>query len=255
MFNTTHILYLLFSGLAGAALILALYFRKCERANRIALRVLPILTILIHYSILWVEYFANKGTATISSNMILLIYPCHVCMWLLFISSFLLDKKGPVARIIKDFTFWGGTVCGAIGTLFNFEFDNNPTLTDYGVLKGMLSHSTMVTGCILLFTAGYVSIRVWRGLCAVTAGLSLFCVCGFTVNALYAWFGLEPCNAMYLQEAPFENMVWIGTWSIGLLALAVVFAITAVFEQIALPKEERWYAKLAQFWRSRKNKA
>ena len=241
MLNALHIKYMLYSGLCGAALLLALYFCKSKKPSRIALRMIAIVTVFIHYSPLWKDYFTT-GTATVGSEMILLLHPCHVCMWLLLISSFLLDHHDFVSRTIKDFTFWGGTVCGAIGTMFNFAFDENPTLSDYGVLKGLLSHSTMVTGCILLFTAGFVTIRLWRGLIAVSAGLLLFGACGYTANALYAHFGLPSCNAMYLQEPPFESTPWLTVWTILAFALATVFIVAALYEQFALPREKRWYA-------------
>ena len=246
MLDTAHILYMLYSGLGGAAVLLALYFCKSKRANKIALRAIAIVTILLHYSTLWVEYFTT-GAATVRPNMILLIYPCHVCMWLLLISSFLLDRDDIVSRTIKDFTFWGGTVCGAMGVILNEVYSSNPVLTDYYVLKGLLSHSTMVTGCILLFTAGFVSIRLFRGLIAVVAGLSLFVVCGHSVNALYEHFGLPACNAMFLQELPFENAKWVNIWNIGLSALALVFVVSVLFEQFALPREQRWYARLGKW--------
>ena len=243
MFGTTHVLYMLISGVCGAALLIALHFLQRERLNIIALRVLAILTVILHYSPLWVDFF-TLGSAEVAPEMLLPIHPCNVCMWLLLIAVFVLDKQGPVARLLKDFTFWGGTVCGAIGTVFNFNFADNPTLTDFGVLKGLLSHSTMVIGCILLFTAGYVQIRVWRGAAAVLSGLLLFGVDGFLINGLYAAFDLEPCNAMYLVSRPFENAPWLTTPVIGLMAMAAVFLLAALFEQIALPADQRWYTRL-----------
>lgn len=243
MFNTTHILYMLISGVCGAALLIALRFLKKERLNVIALRVLAILTVILHYSPLWVDFF-TLGTAKAAPEMLLPIHPCNVCMWLFLIAVFVLDKQGTVARLLKDFTFWGGTVCGTIGTVFNFNFANTPTLTDFDVLKGLLSHSTMVMGCILLLTAGYVQIRVWRGAAAVLSGLLLFGVDGLLINGLYAAFDLEPCNAMYLVSKPFENAPWLTTPVIGLMAMATVFLLAALFEQFALPAEQRWYTCL-----------
>lgn len=251
--HKTLLLYMLISGLIGAALILALRWIKWERLNKIAIRALAIVTIFIHYSPLWVDFFTiGMGTATAYDYMLFLIYPCHICMWLLLISSFLLDREDPVSRIVKDFTFWGGTFCGAIGTMFNINFNDNPTLANYDVLKGLLSHSTMVAGCILLFTAGFVKIRMGRGLSAVFAGLLLFATCGFTVNTLFAHFGIPPCNSMYLLEAPYPDMPWINVPNIAVIAMTTAFVVSALFELFALPREERWYARLARYLRSLK---
>ena len=48
---------------------------------------------------------------------------------------------------------------------------------------------------------------------------------------------------MYLQEAPFPAMPWLNTWTIGVVAVVIVFSVTALCE-LSLPKEERWYTKL-----------
>lgn len=251
MFGTVHILYMLISGIVGAAILVGLYLWKNDRANVLALRFLAIITVIIHYSPLWVDFFTT-GSATVSSVMLLPIHPCNVCMWLLLISSCITERNGVVARIIKEFTFWGGTVCGAIGTILNENFGSNPTLADYDVLKGLLSHSTMVFGCILLFTAGFVKIRVFSNLISITSGLVFFLVDGFIINTLYAIFGLDPCNSMYLIEAPFPDIPWLITPVMGLMAVVVAFSVSAIFEAFALPNEERWYSKLKNFINSKK---
>ena len=243
MFGLTHLLYMLISGIIGAGIILALFFLKNDRLNHAAVKFFAIITVIIHYSSLWVEFF-SEGSAMVDSVMLLPIYPCNVCMWLLVASAFLLDKKGPVSTIVKDFTFWGGVVCGTIGTVFNENFGANPTLADYDVLKGMLSHSTMIFGCIILFTAGFVKIRVLRAVPAVVCGLLFFLVDGSIINGLYKAFDLGSCNSMYLQEAPFPAMPWLNTLTIGIAAVLVSFSVSAIFELFALKKEDRWYCEL-----------
>ena len=234
---------MLISGIIGAGVLLGLYILKNQRANVLALRFFAIITVIIHYSPLWVDFF-TEGYAEVSSVMLLPIHPCNVCMWLLLASSFIPEKNGVVARIVKEFTFWGGTVCGAIGTILNENFGSNPTLADYDVLKGLLSHSTMVIGCILLFTAGFVKIRVFSNVISVVSGLCFFVVDGFIINTLYSIFGLEPCNSMYLLEAPFSDIPWLITPVMGILAVIFAFSVCMLFEAIALPKEERWYSKI-----------
>ena len=113
------------------------------------------------------------------------------------------------------------------------------------VLKGLLSHSTMLIGIIYLLVAGLVKIRV-KNVISVIVGLMIFFVDGVIINTLYAICELEPCNSMYLLEAPFADMPWLITPVMGLMGVAVAFIITAVYEQIALPKEERWYSLLRE---------
>ena len=242
---------MLISGIIGAGVLLYLYVLKNERANVLALRFFAVITVIIHYSPLWVDFF-TEGSAEVSSVMLLPIHPCHVCMWLLLASSFIAEKNGVVARIVKEFTFWGGTVCGAIGTILNENFGSNPTLADYDVLKGLLSHSTMVIGCILLFTAGFVKIRVISNVISVVSGLCFFVLDGFVINTLYSIFGLEPCNSMYLLEAPFSDIPWLITPVMGIMAVIFAFCVCALFEALALPKEERWYSKIKSYINNKK---
>ena len=152
-------------------------------------------------------------------------------------------RDGVVFRILSEYTFYAGCVCGFIGILLNENYDSTPSLLDYDVLKGLLSHSTMIIGCAFLALAGIVKIRV-KNVISVFAGLMLFLVNGTIINTLYAIFDLDPCNSMYLLELPFESIPWLNTGVIGLMGLAVAFTFTAIYEQLTLPREERWYALL-----------
>ena len=60
MFGTTHILYMLITGavLAGVAILSAL--KRSDRLNRFLIRFFAILTLVIQYSVMWVEYFGEK---------------------------------------------------------------------------------------------------------------------------------------------------------------------------------------------------
>ena len=252
MLDKTHLLYILISTLVGAALLTLLAIRRSRRQGRAVLAVLAVGTVLLHYSPLWVEYL-QSGAATAVGEMLFLLYPCHICMWLLVLSVYFLEREGVLAQLLRDFTFWGGTVCATIGLLLNENYDSNPTLSDYSVLKGLLSHSTLIFGCILLLTSGHVRIRVGRGCAAVAAGLTLFLADGLLVNWLFARFGLPTPNAMYLEELPFPSLPWLNTATIGLAAMLTVFLVSAIFEEIALPREERWHARLIAQIKKRNN--
>ncbi len=243
MFGTTHILYMLISALISAGILVALYFKATsENAKSRALKCMAIVTVIIHYSSLWVSFFAT-GDKTVEESQLLPIHPCNVCMWLLLACSLIKNKDSKIFKLISEFTFWGGTVCGSIGIIINENFGSNPTLADYDVLKGMLSHSTMVLGCIYLLVSGMVRIRV-SNVISVAAGLLFFVIDGTVINTLYTAFGREACNSMYLQELPFPDMPWLNTLTMGIMGVAVAFIATVVYEQIALPKEERWYSKI-----------
>ena len=253
MFGTVHILYMIISALISAVLFVILSMKVKEQSSKEGiLKFFAVATVIIHYSSLWVDLFTD-GTATVQHPMLLPIHPCNVCMWLLLISAFVKRREGTLYRLLTEFTFWAGTVCGTIGIVLNENFGNNPTLADYEVLKGMLSHSTMLFGAIYLLVGGFVKIRVFNVL-SVVSGLLLFVADGAIINTLYLVFLDERCNSMYLQEPPFPDMPWLNTLVMGILGVLVAFSISALYELIALPKEERWYSVLAKKYRERKEK-
>ena len=231
MFDENHIKYMVITGLIGAVLIIPLWLLKNQNLNKAAIKFFALLTLAIQYSPLWIDFFTT-GKAQVDADMLLAIYACNVCMWLLFISSLILEKNGTVAALIRDFTFWAGVVCGAVGTIFNINYGNNPDLSDYFILKGLLTHATMVYGSILLFTSGIVKIRVIRSTASVIFGMALFFGVGTAINALYANFGLPPCNSMYLLQDPFPDMPWINVKNIFLLAILTVIVISSLYRII-----------------------
>lgn len=243
MFNLTHILYMVISAILSVGLLVLFHYTvKSEKGKDYVLRSFAIITVALHYSPLWVDFF-KTGSAEVSSVMLLPIHPCNVLMWLLLIASFIKNKESLIGKTLSEFVFWGGTVCGTIGIVINENFGSNPTLADYDVLKGMLSHSTMLFGAIYLLVAGYIKIRVIN-VRSVAFGLCLFVVDGLIINGLYAIFKLDPCNSMYLLEVPFASMPWLNTLTIGIIGVLVCFAVASIHEYITLPEEERWYTKL-----------
>lgn len=242
MFNTVHILYMVISAaITAGLLILAAYKAKEQSTKDKILKAAAVVTVLIHYSNLWVDYLA-AGVAEVENNHLFLVHPCNVIMWLLVLAAFLPKKEGTFYEILSEFVFWGGIVCGSIGIIFNANFDANPTLADYDVLKGLVSHSTMIFGCIYLRVGGYMSVRVFNVLSGA-AGMLFFLLDGAIVNGIFALCGLESVNSMYLQESPFADMPWLNPPVMGIAAIVLLFSVTALYE-LRLPKDERWYSKL-----------
>ena len=240
MFNLTHILYMIISFILSGGILAFLYFKfNTEDKKVAALKFFAVITVVIHFSSLWVD-FLMTGEQKIAESMLFPIHPCNVCMWLLLIVAFIKKREGIFYKLLSEFVFFGGTVCGFIGILLNENFDSNPTLLDYEVLKGLLSHSTMILGAVFLLVGGFVKIRV-SNVFSVIAGLLFFVVDGFIINTLYSAFGREACNSMYLLEKPFSNMPWLTTPVMGLAAVILVLLVTFIYEAIALPREERFF--------------
>ena len=243
MFDLKHILFMILSfiGLL-TTFIICHKFIKDEKKKDIVLKVAAILTLVLHYSPLYVEFF-SKGSAEIYATMILPLYPCNVAMWLLVVVAFFKNKKSTVFRVLAEITFYLGLIGGVLGIMFNEIYANNPTFTDWHVLHGLISHVTLLLGCVWILVGGYIKIRVYN-IISVAIGLLLLFVDGWLLIGLYRLFGLEPVNCMFLLEPPLASAPFLNTYVIGLIAISLVFAITALVEQISLKKEDRWYNKL-----------
>ena len=228
------------SGILTAVLLfLSARFAKDQRSKNFILKFSAIITVMIHYSSLWVDYFVSGGNATIENNQILPVYPCNVVMWMLLIASLLQNKKRLLFQVLSEFCFFGGSICGIVGIVLNVNFGNTPTLADYDILKGMLSHSTMLFGCLYMLVGRFIRIRVFNAV-SVTIGLGTFVICGVGVNMLYEYFGMTPPDGMFLKSNPYTTVspVILGIW-----AIIILFCGLALWE-LRLPKEDRWYNKL-----------
>ena len=246
MFGLAHILYIIISAAITIGLLaLAGLGVKSLKGKRAVIIVSAVVTVALHYSPLYVDFF-KTGAASVASPMLLPIYPCNVMMWLLVICAFTKgNEHNKTLNVIYEFTFWGGLVCGIIGIVLNENFGANPNLADWDILHGMLSHSTMVFGCAYLLVGKFIKIRV-SNCFSVFLGLCLFLLDGVIINNIYKWCNLGKCNSMYLQSPPLESAPWFNVYLMGVLGLVLVFIITAIYEQLALKKQDRWYNKFGK---------
>lgn len=203
MFNTQHILYMLISGLLTLLLLLWAAKTCIQQSQKDRfLKCFAILTVIIHYSDIWVDFFTSGGNVYVSSVHILPVYPCNIVMWMLLLASLLKNKAALPFQMLSQFCFYIGTLCAVLGIVLNENFDNNPTLADYSVLKGMLSHSTMLLGCLYMKTGKYFHVSPFNA-CSVAAGLLSFVLCGIGINRLYDHFGMEAPDGMFLRHNPY----------------------------------------------------
>lgn len=246
LFDFSHVLYIIISFSVTAALaVLCRRLVKKQKEKDLVLKSAAVLTVVFHFSILYVTYLGT-GQAKIDSSFLFPIYPCHIAMWLLVIVAFSKNKQSEVFACVAEFTFYLGIVGGIVGILFNEIYSGNPNLSDWNVLKGLLSHSTLFFGCLYLLVGGYIKIRV-KNTFSVLCGLLFLLLDGVIMIGIFRLAKLDPPNCMYLLENPVPSMSWFNTYMIGIAGLLVVFATTAFVERITLPKEERWYTKLKQF--------
>lgn len=243
MSDLNHILYTTISSVITAVGLIILALKLKEQKHKdLVLKISAILTVIIHYSTLWTDYFSGK-TPQVVTPMLLPLYPCNVAMWLLVAVAFIKNKQGKVFNALSIMTFYLGVIGGVIGIVFNEIYIGNPDLRVWDVLNGLLSHSTMMFGCIYLLVGGYFKARVSNVISVVIGALGLL-VDGGIMILLHVIFGLEPPNSMYLLERPFENIVWLNVLTIGIMVVVLVFIVTALYEQFALKKEDRWYSRI-----------
>lgn len=242
MFNTQHILYITVSGVLTVVLLMLCRARiQNSSAKNYILKLSAVLTVAIHYSNIWVNYFASGGSTVFENNHILPVYPCNVVMWMLLIASCCQNKKRLLFQLLGEFCFYAGTVGGIVGVVFNTNFANTPTLADYDILKGLLSHSTMLFGCLYMLVGGFIQIRMFN-VVSLCAGLGCFVACGISVNALYTYFGMTPPDGMWLLSNPYCR---VSPLLLGALIVFLLFIVLCIRER-HLPQEERWYKKLKQ---------
>ena len=243
LFDTAHVLFIVKSFTIIALLETVLFFFvKTENRKVRILKIAAVATVVIHYSSLYVDFF-KTGTAEINDTMLLPVYPCNIAMWFLLIVAFVKNRESKVYKVMAEFTFYLGVVGGVVGILFNEVYAATPNLSDWSVLKGLLSHATMLFGAIYLLLGGFIKIRVTNTI-SVAIGMIFMVIDGGIIIGLYKLFNLTPQNIMYLLEPPYPNLPWLNTWVIGIAAVLLAFAITAVYEQIAIKKEDRWYNHL-----------
>ena len=217
---------------------------KDEKMKSLILKITAILVVAIHYSSLYVDFFANKGEAMIDDSLLLPVYPCNIIMWLLLIVSFMKNKTSKTYKYLAEFTFVGGTICGLIGVLFNINFLNNPNFCDYYILKGLVSHTVMIFGTIALFVFNYVQLEVKRTTLSIIIGLLIFSIIGLIINVLFAIFDIPSVNAMFMLEPPIKELPIFNYFTIGILGIMFSVIGLIIYEHFRLPKGKRFITTL-----------
>ena len=212
--------------------------KNIETSKYKILKFVSLITVFLHYSSLWVDFFKN-GEAMIGKEQLLPIYPCHIIMWTLVIIAFYKNKESKIYKILTEFAFYAGTVCAIIGIILNENFLEANGVYDYGVIKGLLSHSTLLFGTLMLFVFRFFKVSVINNTVNTVIGLLLLIVDGLIINFLFWMFELEAVNAMYLLNPPFENLPFINVFTIGAAGVLVVFIISSILEIIMYDKTER----------------
>lgn len=204
--------------------------------------VMSLLTVLLHY----IEVIINliRGVDfEFTSNLYLPVYPCNAIMWLNVIIIFFIFKKGKVFEVLATVSLFIGTTCGIIGLSFNENFLSNPVLSDIGILKGLLSHATMIFCCLSLGVLGFVKIRVIRSTLYSLFGFVYFFLCDLYSNFVLRLRGLEEVDNYFIRGS-MEEVPFINFYTISLIGLILLILITFAYELVFVEKEERSFYNL-----------
>lgn len=253
LFDLTHILYMVISTvLTVVGLVLVARFCKTQARKDLVLKITAISTLVLHYSDLWVDYL-KEGSSWVGSNHLFPMFPCNLMMWVLVAVAFIKKRENVAAKITMESLFWIGTICGFMGILLNANYDNSDGLRDWTILKGLLSHSTMLFGCIYMVVGKYIRVSALNAFSCLV-GFALMVVNGLLLNGLFIVCGQEPMDGMMLTEPLLESVPWLSIWWVGPLAVLLLFGSLALYECCRFPKEERWYNVCKKRLQERKEK-
>lgn len=232
LFDLTHLLYIAAS-LLTTALLLA-YAKKNldtpKRKDRF-LKFAGTATFVLHISILWVDYL-KTGSAAAPDNVLFPKYFCNFCMYMLMIVAFWGNKRTKSFQAAATFTAYGGFFGAMISLFYPEYYLGAASIWDWAVLKSMLSHSTMLLGCVWILLGGYVPVRKTNAL-VFLGGLGAAGIVGLFLNGLFALCGLPAPNAMYLQRPPLEELPLFSCWTISALMVLTVWLFAALYERFA----------------------
>ena len=216
-------------------------YEKNEKRLDLYFIISSILTVLIHYSVLIVKF--RNGDYFIEDNLFLPVYPCNVMMWVNLVLCFLIIKKGKAFNILATFSMYVGTMCGIIGLCFNTNFLNTPYFSDYSILKGLLSHVTLIFSSLYLGLFGYIKINTLKNLKGLLIGAIILALSSVVSMQVLTKMNREPVNGMLIKplaEAPYVNF-----YMICLVGLILYLIFTSIYEAIVY-KDDAWFRNIKE---------
>ncbi len=232
-----------------------------ERVKNGLLIASSLFTVFCHYSSLLYHHFTDgKAMEYLSHNpnLILPIYPCNVVMWSCVVYAFLKDKSSRVGRFLADYIFWFGIVSTLVGMFANVDFIRNPTLADFDVTKGIVSHATLLFNVLLLAIFGRVKVNVKDNMIHIAISIIEMLVIGLYCNLVFGALVSEEMayevNSMFLIHSPFAGVEFLTYPIIALIAIPLYFCLFAVCELFTYKKGERFYNRFSNWIKEKREK-
>ncbi len=238
MFDGPHLIYIFASLLATVLIIfLALKFIKKQKHKDTFLKFWAFATVFLHLLPLWTKFLSGEDPIA-NDNMLFPIFFCNLSMYLLVVTAFWGDKSSKGFKYFAIVTAYSG-ILGALISLFYPEYYfEDGVMLKLGVMKSLLSHSTMLIGCLYILLGNYFKISLKENTLIFTGGMVVFLLIGILVNAIFRWAGLDGPNAMYLQHPPIEGVPFLNTFTIGVAMIGIV-TLTSYLLPKLLNKQEK----------------
>lgn len=236
-----------------AVLIVCKKYMHSDYAKNRMLLGISLATVLCHYSsLVYHQLLDGSGFVYLkyNPNLILPIYPCNVVMVCCVILGLMRNKNTRAGAFLVDYIFWFGIVSTLVGMFANVDFIRNPTLADFDVTKGILSHALLMLNVLLLPTFGYVKINLGKNLLHIFLSIVMMLCIGLYCNLVFEVIASPELayevNSMFLLHSPFEDLEFLTYPSIAGFALIAYFVVFHICELFAFHKGERWYNRLQQ---------
>lgn len=231
---------------------------KSEKWVNLLLILASLSTVALHYSML--VYHAFLGTAFDylheTPNLILPIYPCNLVMWCAVIFAFLKNKESKFAHFLADYLFWFGLISSLVGMFANVDFIVNPTFSDFNVTKSVLAHGTLLFNILLLPLFGFIKTDIDRNMKNILISIVTMLVTGLYCNTVFHALVSEEAaydvNSMFLLHSPFDGVDFLTYPVIALIAIPIYFALFATIDFFAYKKGNRFYNRIARYYKAHK---
>jgi hypothetical protein len=242
MFDAGHITFLIISAVSIAVILyLATKFIKTKKGKDTFLLVMAILAFGSHISILWYDFLA-RGSATVSVNILFLVYPCNFVMIILLIISLQKNKNSKLFKAGAMFCFYVGIV-GNFGNLLYPIYYLSSGIS-FNTVKSVASHNFLFIGCVYLVLGGYIKLRLTNIIpyCVVVA---IGTVVGLLTSLIFYLTGHPYKDVFYLFAPAIPNTPF--TLIVVVPISIVIFGLVGFLAEFKYPKAERSYIKFKVF--------
>jgi hypothetical protein len=238
LFDQTHIAYILISlSLTIILLVLAKRNLKTFKHKMLFFNISALLTFFLHISVLWVDFLKN-GSAGVPDNILFPIFFCNLSMYLMIFLSLYPNKETKIFEMFAIVIGYAGFFGAMISLMYPAYYLGAASMFEWGVLKSMLSHSTMLLGSTWLIVGGFFKIKPFNAV-IYFIGLLFYGLVGIIVNQTFSLFGLYNPNAMYLNHPPLSDVPILNFFVIAMLMVLLISIFGFIYQLIKESTETR----------------